>query len=1233
LCLSDPNYDAELMNHLLFQLQALKGSFGVVFICESSESKKLYATKVELARSRSPKLQKEFQRYQALMGNLGFPEVRYFWNNKDYNAVVMELLGESLDDLHKRAFRRFNIITIILVAIQLIQRIQAMHNMGYLHRDIKPENFLIGQGDKTSLIYVIDFGLSKQFRDPMTKAHIPFAQQHGLVGTLRYISVNVHQEMEPSRRDDLISLAYLFVYLFKGILPWQFKDRMSPEERCAKIFMFKMKYPDTNLYDQMPQEFLQFYRSVSALKFDEEPDYDGLRRPFEFLLQRFPPYERDFEWRPKNYNSSLQEANSSFNSNVTGQITTNTNTTAGTTLQAANTINSNSPEQRQSGMIKDLDVGNAIQNLDQQMRQKNLQLQNISFQRDQLLKWQEQQFARQQQQAQDLQRMSIDEQAASQLQQQKFWSQQQIKLEQLQKAIFELQNQILSDSKIMQELQQHHKSIESQQKENRNSGKAMSKDTQSGGKQPNGSVGKRMSDIDNFDDEEDQLEQEDDENHKKAIERVVENEVNQAYIGANKNKAKKDINILDQYPNHQTQSYSLYFKENQLGKKPQKPSLSQYKPFLFEENDIKKDEVNKSDTMSNITQKPLDKFVSKPQIVHSNESDTQTEQQQQSLFNPYPPLPPSQLLLSLESETETENVKSNSIQYPVLKQIRQTSLPVIPSNYPILNNNQSEGKGYKYVGNQDELEQGIVRFLPEQIVRHATAPPSDNNEDEIGQQKHFGSLLQVSPGKNTQQLPGPIQLSPSLSEQLRSHQPPIPRKPPPPLPKGIQRRAISGSVLRERSSLQESNQQQIVQLNRDSKDEWQQDWDEKSSEEDLINTNQTNQTGNGQQDEQQEGIDKTPVDCEVCGRQIPFYKFLKHVQRRHPSRTIKIDEIEQQKSLPLINSAAIASLDRITILPPPVITSKLILTDADSSLISSKSRSISSQQSTKLSQININQSPVVNISSLTIEERDHHSSQDNNNNNNNNNNVEKIVFLPPIITDQENNKAQQESVEKLDQKPVDTQQSNQDNQDATLIHDEENSNSNISSSSMHDSMFVNHSRATIRFIKKNENNELSPNKSKTNKDSWGLSQRINKNKQQITPLISFGFGGRRLQQSKWGIGFNTAVLYTQQFSVQLHEQPVQEIKIEDETLNKDPIQTQDQEEPPPPESPRPIKQSIQLVNNHSQLNHTQQSKSKITANAQKPIRIIASKKIKSGKINSPPQNTQSPPPPESPKFG
>jgi serine/threonine protein kinase len=61
-----------------------------------------------------------------------------------------------------------------------------------LHRDIKPENLLMGLGKKSHLVHIIDFGLSKRYRDAKTNIHIPYKEGKQLTGTARYASINTH---------------------------------------------------------------------------------------------------------------------------------------------------------------------------------------------------------------------------------------------------------------------------------------------------------------------------------------------------------------------------------------------------------------------------------------------------------------------------------------------------------------------------------------------------------------------------------------------------------------------------------------------------------------------------------------------------------------------------------------------------------------------------------------------------------------------------------------------------------------------------------------------------------------------------------------------------------------------------------------------------------------------------------------------------------------------------------
>ena len=171
------------------------------------------------------------------------PHIQWFGVEGDYNVMVMELLGPSLEDLFNFCSRKFTVKTVLLLADQLISRIEYVHSKSFLHRDIKPDNFMMGLAKRGNQVFIIDFGLAKKYRDPRTHTHIPYRENKNLTGTARYASINTHLGIEQSRRDDLESLGYVLMYFNRGSLPWQGLKAQTKKQKYERISEKKLSTP------------------------------------------------------------------------------------------------------------------------------------------------------------------------------------------------------------------------------------------------------------------------------------------------------------------------------------------------------------------------------------------------------------------------------------------------------------------------------------------------------------------------------------------------------------------------------------------------------------------------------------------------------------------------------------------------------------------------------------------------------------------------------------------------------------------------------------------------------------------------------------------------------------------------------------------------------------------------------------------------------------------------------
>ncbi|EDW87414.1 casein kinase I [Drosophila yakuba] len=281
------DYELETMlriNSIVVTRRLGSGSFGDIYEGKHLGSGLHVALKVERKDVGGSHLPTEYTVYNLLRHGMGFPSTYQFLSNKRHNVMVMELLGQSLENLFVLCHRRFSTKTVLMLGEQMVERLEYLHSYRYLHRDIKPDNFLMGCGDTSHRLHLIDFGLAKRYWDMTENKHVRQRRGTRLTGTARYASINALCGGEQSRRDDMESVGYVLMYLLRGRLPWQGLVANSREQKHEMITEMKLSTSPKSLCAGYPTEFYTYIDYTRRLGFEEEPDYRMIRCSFLALM-------------------------------------------------------------------------------------------------------------------------------------------------------------------------------------------------------------------------------------------------------------------------------------------------------------------------------------------------------------------------------------------------------------------------------------------------------------------------------------------------------------------------------------------------------------------------------------------------------------------------------------------------------------------------------------------------------------------------------------------------------------------------------------------------------------------------------------------------------------------------------------------------------------------------------------------------------------------------------------
>ncbi len=252
------------------------GGFSDVYKAKINKTKEEVAIKITKAKLSTASAIRELQFLTELQGIPGIPLLYSNDINDKKAIIVMQLLGSSLNTTQLP-------ISTNAIARRVLRILERIHNRGILHLDIKPANIVFGHDDDTEL-YIIDFGVSEHYLTKNGK-HRPFRTDHPFRGTYEYASEYVMKKIEPSRRDDLISLGYTLASLYID-LPWKNavkKMRMLPmnKRKSTKKEIIDIKEDAGDLRDyDVPQNIVDFLDAVLYLDYDESPDYKKYKELF-----------------------------------------------------------------------------------------------------------------------------------------------------------------------------------------------------------------------------------------------------------------------------------------------------------------------------------------------------------------------------------------------------------------------------------------------------------------------------------------------------------------------------------------------------------------------------------------------------------------------------------------------------------------------------------------------------------------------------------------------------------------------------------------------------------------------------------------------------------------------------------------------------------------------------------------------------------------------------------------
>ncbi|KAL7781162.1 casein kinase 1 [Trichoderma afarasin] len=214
-----------------------------------------------------------------------------------HEFMVYELLGPSLQTLFYRCGKKFSLKTTLMLADQLLERLELFDSHKIVHRDIKPDNFVMGFGKENGkMVYILDLGLVGEYTKD---EEVVVAPSYAFCGTYYWAPIAAHLNRSQSPKDDLESLAYMLIYFASGSLPWQgyANEKENTAALDQRVTRLKLGLPIKQICRGLPSPFARHLMYARSSRYNHKPKYAELRAMYRRLMKRLGyKYDGVYDW-------------------------------------------------------------------------------------------------------------------------------------------------------------------------------------------------------------------------------------------------------------------------------------------------------------------------------------------------------------------------------------------------------------------------------------------------------------------------------------------------------------------------------------------------------------------------------------------------------------------------------------------------------------------------------------------------------------------------------------------------------------------------------------------------------------------------------------------------------------------------------------------------------------------------------------------------------------------------